>query len=548
MPARYYPFFVFVVAVVLRLPSLFVPYYNIDEITNALFGHFLLDGDMKVEDFLGSNYMLTFFVYTVVLELFGRDTLFGIHLVHMVWVGLTALALHGAGTELTGNRKGGLACGLFYGLFSITFFAKDFQSALSESFSLLPSTLAAWLFFKGLREKKGFYFLAIGFFIGIASLFKAPAGILILPVILTLLIADFKRAHFYIVPSLVGLGLTLASQFLLAPNPWEAARTALQYLLMVNEVYIQAYDLPFTYWISKLLIRTCLVMAASLALWYLALLAVRKVLFQKDRKDVLAIFFLVLWVIAEWFVVSLGKRVFFHYFVFLFPPLCLLAAYATTQVDLKKIRGYPIFCFFTVLSVCVFLSDGIFRWSLDKKDFLEVQKYITETTKSSDRIYIWGLVPQIYFFSERKPASTIIWADLLAGFSPGSAAMEYMRATGTNLEISSSIKRDLRPLPDMSDSGIRPLVGDSLRDFEEHELLSVKEVVEKIDSPPWKKFLQEVLKNPPILFLDTSPTGVRGFSHYPIDKYPLLKRFLEDNYTFKVTLQNIHIYRLKFKN
>ena len=54
------------VHLLLSLPGLWVPYFNIDELTNALYARFINAGMVGLKDFLGSTYLLTHYLYALV--------------------------------------------------------------------------------------------------------------------------------------------------------------------------------------------------------------------------------------------------------------------------------------------------------------------------------------------------------------------------------------------------------------------------------------------------------------------------------------------------
>lgn len=550
--------FVFAAAFILRSPSFFVPYYNIDEITNSLFVHFLMDG-MELKDFSGHYYWAIFGVYELILKIFGAHNLRAVHFFHAIWVGCTAITLYFSAFTFTASKKAGLIAGLFYAVFSITFLSKDFHAANAESFSLLPASLAGLLFFRALQREKIHYLFWTGVLIGFASAFKTPAGILIVPVLFSLLLSKLKKRYWMCLWSLIGLGSLLLFPFLFTENILLSLKGALANLTVTKDMYINAYEsLSFTYWFTKYCIRTILVMGSASMLWFFAFSGIRKGFLDRDKSDeksFLAIFFLFLWLVCAWLVVSMGKRVFFHYFVFLFPPLCLLASWYFHASNIKpgdffkfglKERQYGFLTILSLASVIAFTSDGFLRWSLKQKNMTASIAAIRSLTAPTDRIYIWGLLPQLYFYSERKPASTMIWADSLAGFSPGTAAMEYMRATGKTLTIPQAILYDLRTSENIYEKKPPDLVSKkSVHELAERELLSFNEILELIQSPLWHDFFRDILKNPPVLFLDTSPTGIRGFSNFQLNKYELLNKFIVDNYEYIMTVDGIVFYRLK---
>lgn len=546
---------IFLAAILLRVPALFVPYYNIDELTNSIYANFIIDGDMNLEDFLGNTYILTHYIYVWIYQIFGKYNLNAIHMVHAVYVGITAIILYLSGKKLTNNHESGLIAGLGYAVFSVCFLSKDFQSALAESFSLLPSSLAALCFISAFTSQKKILYFLTGLFIGIAALCKAPAGIMILPVGIILL---FNRIHWFRNCLLSGTGLIvgLLIPVLFYGDIIEGFFALKTNLFDINQGYIRSYqDLSFFYWFSKLCLRTMLVSLSVLPLFYFAISALKHL---KSSSKPLLIIFLILWLLCCWLVVSLGKRVFYHYFVFLFPALCLLAAWGWDQIKplqfgfrhFIKQKKYKFLTLAGILSLIIFVSDGFLRFSLNYNDLPQVISKIKTLTDEDDTIYVWGLIPQIYFFSQRQPASTMIWADTLAGFSTGSPAMEFMRSSGKTLSLPEAMLKDLNK-NEIKTKKIKPIHKNQNPNFNEHELFYFKElysyyeILNHVDNLKWRKVLEDFAQNPPKLILDTSPTNIRHFSNYPIHKYELLKKFVEENYNYYGSVEGVMFYKLK---
>jgi hypothetical protein len=534
-----------------------VPYYNIDEITNTIFANFINQGDLGLDYFLGNTYILTHYLYAFIFKVFGDYNFTALYLFHSIYVGLTAITLYFCGYELTKSREGGLVAGLGYAVFSICFLSKDFQSVLAESLSLLPVSLACLCLFKSYAKKNLKLVFLTGFFIGISALYKAPSGIMVVAVGVIYLL---KKKSWFKNILICGFGLILALSLpvFFYDSISSGFLTWYENISNINRKYIQAYEsLSFFYWFSKLTIRTLLVLIASLGLTYFAIQAIKP---KKKERASLLVIFLILWFILDWLVVSLGKRVFYHYFVFLLPSLCLLASNGWMKIKplnkgfkaFIKQKKYLFLSFATLVSLTIFIADGFLRFSLNYKDFPIVVSEIKKLTNKEDRIYVWGLIPQLYFFSERQPASTMIWADSLAGFSTGSPAMEFMRSTGKSLSLPEAILKDLNKTdPTYEVDPINPIGKNNKERFNDLELMDFKElydyyeVLNHVNSIKWRRVLEDFAINPPKLILDTSPTNIRSFSSYPINNYSLLKKFIEENYTYYGTREGIIFYKLK---
>ncbi|HBF13386.1 MAG TPA: hypothetical protein DDW49_08405 [Deltaproteobacteria bacterium] len=527
-------------AFLLRTPSFFVNHYNVDEITNFIFSKFILDGRLSSQWLLGNTYYLTYGFYIVISRIFGSYNLVALHMAHAVWVSLTTFFIYWAGRELNQKNKGGFWAATFYAVFSVAFLSKDFHAALAESLSLLPAAMSLFCFLRAMRTKEKAAFVLAGFCVGLSALFKAPSGIMVLPMILVALVIE---GSWLVIISCIACGLILALAFPFAfiEDPVAGFFMAIKNITNVKEGYIRAYDnIGFAYLFAKLALRSFLLALAAFPLWFMAFGAVRKFFLKKAEIIYLVMTFLCLFVVT-----TLGKRVFFHYFVFLLPTLALLASVSMIS---KLKEGVPNlllkgFALYTFISVAGFSADGLFQFSLKNEISQKVIDEVIQTTKPSDRIYVWGLAPQIYFYSKREAASTQIWADKLAGFSPGSPAMEYMRATGKTLTLPDSIIQDLR-LGDHQGE-LRQAPKALAHSLNEKELLTIAEILDSISPENWKKLISDFFVRPPVLFLDTSGANHRNFGTYPVSRYELLQKFLYDNhYVRRKTVEGIDFYYL----
>lgn len=546
---------------ILCLPGFWVPFYNIDELTNGIFAGLINSGDIGLGHFVGNTYLLTHYVYAFVYKIFPLGSLVPIHVFHMIWRGLTILAFAWSGQNLLGKR-GGLWAAIFYCVFSTCFMSKDFHTPSAESFSLLPAVLSVGFFFAAIDKKRLAFYLYAGVFAALAALFKAPMGAMIAVLNLSILMQGQGFLKKIFVTNFAFGFVLLAPVFLV--QPWGQGLVLLQEKLNeTNTLYLQTQnDVSFLYWFFKYLLRTGLVFLAVFPMGAFALYGMRKVFhFKRREQDYWQMeFLLVVWVILMWFTVALGKRVFYHYFVFLMAPLPLLASaglhnFQHRMEHFKKevpslslklltfVRKYMIV--FMVILASVAFVDGALNFSTKPNQVDQAIFYIKENTKKSDRIYVWGNAPQLYFFSERLPSTPYFWSDVLAGTSPGSPAMEYVRATGKTLKVHEALALDMqakaidkvKPKDRSLNNGLTPI--------HESELFTVEEILDRIDHTYWQKVFHDFLKNPPELFLDTAPANIRGFGYYPIHKYELLKRFVLDNYQLETIKDGVVIYRLQ---
>ncbi len=305
----------------LRLPDLWSPYYNIDELTNSLFANMILDGRLSLADFLGNTYISTHYFYVAIVGLFGRFNMMPLYACNILWSVGTVLVFYLAGKELTGKKEGGLWAGIFYAVVSVSFMSKDYRAILAEGLSLLPLAGVAFCYFRFLNQKKYSLIFCAGVLAGLAGLFKAPAAAIIVAIWISLLAVDGISFVKTIFLSALGLTLSLLSPLLLYSSPIEGLALMREHLAGTGN-YIGTYSqLSFYYWASKFLIRTILIAICALPIWLLAGSYLHAHFVpsaeKQNRVSWGSLFFLFIWLLVTWLVASLGKRVFYHYFVFM---------------------------------------------------------------------------------------------------------------------------------------------------------------------------------------------------------------------------------------
>lgn len=542
----------FLLAFILSLPGWWVPYYNVDEITNSLFAKFIVLKELRLADFIGSTYLLTHYLYAAVEALIRPQSLAAVHFVNALWRFATAITVHWTGKKMAGEGAARMSA-LFYLAASYSFMSKDFHTPSAESFAILPAVAAFGCLFQN-HARRGFWlpFLA-GALIAGATLFKTPIGITLVIAFLYLAFTEKK----WIVPALK-LGFGFSAVFFLPLfliEPFGAGFTAfVDSLNRINTNYIQAYDQTTPlYVLVKFIIRSALVITSMAAVCLFAFKAVQTQIKGHKVGRAGSVLFLFAVFLSLWMTVLLGKRIFYHYYVFWLAPLPLLAGVGydalKRQLEAHPKSFNPALRFFTryaailaIIPALGFGIEGALNISTRPPDLSGAQTYIRQNTKPDERIYIWGMAPQLYFFGGRLPASTMFWSDVLAGASPGSPAMEYIRATGDQLTLPQKIITDLMANPFPSRPTDKPIYTTR---FTDTELFSQEELLDRIDNRFWKKAFGDFFKRPPELFVDTSNGNVRGFKHYPLENYELLKRFVYDNYKLETEVNQFRIFRLK---
>jgi hypothetical protein len=162
---------IFVLGVVLRLPTFSRPLLSDDEAIYATTADAMMRGDLLYRDVVDHKPPLIYPVYEAGFAALGRYDTHGAHALVILAVLLTAAFL----LALSGGA-GLAAAGLFL-IFSTTWHDYDALAANCELFLLVPQTMAAWLLLRDLRGPAGgvrrlAVHLAVGALIGTSALFK----------------------------------------------------------------------------------------------------------------------------------------------------------------------------------------------------------------------------------------------------------------------------------------------------------------------------------------------------------------------------------------
>ena len=162
---------IFVLGVVLRLPTFSRPLLSDDEAIYATTADAMMRGDLLYRDVVDHKPPLIYPVYEAGFAALGRYDTHGAHALVILAVLLTA------GLLFAISEGAGLAAAGLFLIFSTTWHDYDALAANCELFLLAPQTMAAWLLLRDLRAPaRGLRGLAthlgVGALIGTSALFK----------------------------------------------------------------------------------------------------------------------------------------------------------------------------------------------------------------------------------------------------------------------------------------------------------------------------------------------------------------------------------------
>ena len=527
---------IFVLGVVLRLPTFFRPLLSDDEAIYAVTADALRRDDLLYRDVVDHKPPLIYHVYQAGFALFGRHGPYntqGAHALVVLAVLLTAGFLFAikrreGGADAGSSRGVALAAAGLFLVFSTTWHDYDALAANCELFLLAPQAISAWLLLTERARPRGAagwaVHLAAGALIGTSALFKyqgltflgASIGLLIWWVILgrasgawavTMALCQVAGA---LVPPALYLWWCQSAGNLAAAVYW----------FRFNFSYVGAGLTGFAA-VARGLRRTGLIGGVAFvpyALGLAAAISTAPKIVRVIRRRLTggaspqaevpcpSVVLGLLWFATSAVAVTAGGRFFGHYFHLVLAPLCLLAAPGfcrlwrqdgdagwSARAPLLVLCALPALIFFGLAtfgrSVAAKLDEGEPRYD-------EVAARIDELTTRDERIFVWGNSPQLYVLARRAMGTRFSFCNYMTGESPGTPTETGQR------------NADANQLP-----------------------------------AAWEMLFADLEQRRPALFVDAAAAGWDGYGKYPLSRYPRLRAYVDQNYRPVEVRAGVVLYR-----
>lgn len=492
-------------SLVFRFPSLFMDYADIDEVMWGLFANAIVDGQTPYQGVMGEKPPLLYLIYSLVFFLFGKHNYFAVHVLGIFWTALTAYFVHFLVLKPSNLKTAFLAA-----MASIIFgSALGFRimATTGELLMNLPLVLSALFFWRAILGGRFGWFFVAGISATLAALFRQQSvmqmGVFAV-FILMIYIREKDFRHFFKKVAHPFLGLFLGAclvlaaclAYILATGAWDDF-----YLWVIkhNYFYIKS-GFSNKNVLDNFIKRNMHVLFMTLPLWVLGIARMKSIVsgwrenWSEHSRFELFIF---LYFLASLLAVIPGGRFFEHYYLQAIPPLSILAALQlasgkTGWLVQKYSTLFVIFLFVRIPFIPLEMGTHLGDYSVINRT---VGNYIRDHSMDSDRIFIWGWNQGIYYYSGREPASRFISADFLTGRSPSQS--ELIR----------------------------------------------KDTTDNVTPSSWEMLLDDFALHKPLYILDTAPGNYHHYERYPIDKYPILKQLIDNEYFLEKSIQGINLYR-----
>jgi 4-amino-4-deoxy-L-arabinose transferase-like glycosyltransferase len=414
-----------VALVAVRLQTLFIEFYNGDEANYAGHALVMLGGGVPYVDFVEKKPPLIYCFYWLLFGGFG-PSLRLVHFVTIVWVAATCWFLAKT-VSLALPRAHAAAAALLYALFSTCFIERDMLATNCEILMNLPAMISVFLIFKGELTDGGRWrirsLFASGLFCSFAFLFKHQAGIgLAVTGLWVLGRRDRLRAL-----AALGAGFLLPVAAVVAFYAHIGRLAELyEWNVLTNFTYVGATQPPLEVAATAATMTAAFVGANLLPFALAGLLAVGRLRRAwLDAGATALVKYHALWAVATLLPISMGGRFYGHYYIQLYPPLCVLAGIAAGELIARRDRVAPAVraTFFAalVLPALVFQVLGVVRY--DQEEFQGAQRFhrpvadaIAAASAPNDEIFVWGNYAYPYYLARRQPGARYIVCEYVLPF------------------------------------------------------------------------------------------------------------------------------------
>jgi 4-amino-4-deoxy-L-arabinose transferase-like glycosyltransferase len=464
---------------------------------------------------------LIFYFYACSFSIFGDD-LRVLHGATVVWVLATAFVMARITSRLTERVEAPYLSALLYVLFTPTFVPQALATN-GEILMNLPLALSVYLFLKSTPPSNSsyvifaqtgsrLYLFLSGVFCGLAFLFKYQSGILLGVFLSYILIVKpwLSKAwprktavgqSLFVVGGFASVLVAVCGVFLYSGNWRDFYFWGWQY----NFIFMADFTWP--YFFKRFFDLTPRFVVVWLVLWIFGFAAIKSAM-RAPREIPASHHLVIVWLAGSALAVCVGGKFFGHYYIQILPPLAILAAVSLTAW--WEANGTVKYAQWQRAAVIagIFLLPLIYlatNWREEQKRMQGENRYcqnlameVQKLSREDDKIFIWGRMPELYYFSQRLPASRFITCNFVVGMN----TYNYYAKTAND-----------------KSADYAPMVN-------------------------W--LLNDLAANRPRLIIDTSPQNFRQYGKYPLAEMAPLRDFVQKNYRLAKTIDRLTIYAAKF--
>ena len=521
----------FAATLLLRLPTLFNDFYDVDELSAIVQTHEYMAGEIPGVDFKESKLPLYHVIFKTAYKIMPNNGWVMVHIFTIFIVYFTAFFIYLIGKRIHSFRAGATASLLYAVL--ISSFNRHFMATNGEIVYNLPIIAGLFFFILYINEInntfKKFIFFFISLVMGLCAAMVKFHGVIyfiFLALLFIIYIPYYKQKITLKYISLLAFLLVIFS----AATIFDYFSTNFFAQKLISEAAgkltyssVKGFN-PYVF-SAKYIHRQFLLGLWHFVVWIPATVSIfqfakNKFRFQSLPVSAVAILFILTYIM----IFGGGSRLYFHYFIAVYPVLCIIGTYSLFSYNIKIIKKIqnkftaliliPAIFFFVWNSKDIIIKHffpqafykegktiywmravlvGTFNdYLLPDASYKNACEYIKSITKPDDKIFVWGDGPYLYYFSQRRIGITHVWPK-----------------TGIYRITSLYEKGDIKSIV----------------------------AAEQME----RGFIDTIKKKKPVLFIDTSENGLSTF-YYKVT--PLLNEYINNNYSYIKEVDKIKFYRI----
>ncbi len=506
--------FIALIAFIQRGSTLFIEFYDVDEITDVLMtSEIMLGGEPYVDAVPGRPFYFLFFYISFCIV--GIGNILGLHFMTILVIVATAYFLYRANKVLF-NEKAGYFAALFYVIF-VSGFLEHYLASHGETVMNLPSSISFYLFVLAAKVEKKYksylcYFLS-GSLLLIAFLTKGHSGLIMIAYgVYLVIIKPIKTKEFYnnalsLLFIVFGfMGIVILVYFI---KPQLVGMITGYVSGNIGYISVGINNIAILPFINKAILKLGQNMLFQLPLWLLTIyfLIRNRLSIKKDLRVLLLLAYLVVSFLG---IFLGGDRLYNHYFIQYIPALCLIAGYSLVRL-MELSFNHRIKVLVNILLVMSIMINVLWNYTngflshfspskvwtqnhaiIPRAHYIGVSNWIQKNSTITDKILVWGDIVEIYYFSNRRPGIRFLWCSAYA--------KSYNSGLTRSINNANS---------------------------------AISSVITDLD------------KKKPRYFIDTAPSGVRSFGSYPLKGMPILYNYIKKHYQHVNTINKMDIYQRK---
>jgi len=424
---------------ILRLPSLFEPYWYGDEGIYLTIGQAVQKGVTLYSRIHDNKPPTLYYLASIGL------TVFGFRLLLLLWMIPTVYVFFKLCRHFFDLKISQILTLVFVVITSIP--VVEGHIANAEIFMLLPTILAFYWILN--RPLTNLWLFVSGLLLGFAFTIKVPVaiefGLICLWIIYQTLFArskNIKNIFYHLVSLTFGFFLPIFIYFIYFFFKGASA-SFLYSALLQNFGYLSSWTTGSHSGSASQggLSQRLLIL---LLYWlFLGVLSLKKIINPQ-------FLFIASWLGATTFGALLSERPYPHYLIQTIPPLILAAGLAISQQIIPRLINLSIIiCFVAIVLAGKFYTypvlsyySNFYQYVLSRKsasDYrsyfgsrvnlnLEISQYIQQHTTPQDKIFVWGDEPYVYALSQRLPSSRYTVAYHILDFNGYQETMDRLKA------------------------------------------------------------------------------------------------------------------------